>query len=134
MSLLWTGSNHNFGCAVDVKYYGKDSLLDMGTTYDYFGPEAEPRYQWQYLKEGKLTQTQIDNRLLLKNVMKAAGFQAIQTEWWHFNGISKEQETEDYYRIVHEVKSKFIKSKYSIVVFILNFVSFRLNAKQNKEI
>lgn len=95
----WTGSNHNYGCAVDVSIMAKDSLLDMGTSYDHFGPEAEPRYQWELLKEGKLTQAQIENRVLLKGVMKSAGFQAIQTEWWHFNGISKER-ARDYYRII----------------------------------
>ncbi len=95
----WSGSNHNFGCAVDVTLVSKDSLLDMGTKYDYFGPEAEPRYQWQLLKEGKLSQTQIDNRLLLKDVMKSAGFSPIQTEWWHFNGLSKERARE-YYKLI----------------------------------
>jgi D-alanyl-D-alanine dipeptidase len=41
------------------------------------------------LKEGKLTQQQIDNRNLLKSCMKQAGFIAILTEWWHFEAYDK---------------------------------------------
>lgn len=92
----WTGSNHSYGCAVDVTIMATDSLLDMGTAYDHFGPEAEPRFQWQLLKEGKLSQEQIENRLLLAGIMKSAGFQAIQTEWWHYNGLSKERARQHY--------------------------------------
>ena len=36
-----------------------------------------------------LTQEQLDNRLLLRSVMRKGGFMALETEWWHFNGISK---------------------------------------------
>ena len=84
------GSVHNFGCAVDVTISNTDTLLDMGTEYDHFGPEAEPRYHAELLAKGVLTEDQIANRLLLKNVMRKAGFRAIQSEWWHFNGVSKE--------------------------------------------
>jgi len=83
------GSVHQFGCAVDVSIMGKDSLLDMGTRVDFFGPEAEPRNHWKLLQEGRLTQEQLDNRLLLRSVMRKGGFMALETEWWHFNGISK---------------------------------------------
>lgn len=82
-------SNHNYGCAVDVTLARGDSLLDMGTAHDHFGPEAEPRYHWQMLESGKLTRQQVEHRLLLKTIMRQAGFQSIQTEWWHFNGVSK---------------------------------------------
>ena len=41
------------------------------------------------LKEGKLTQKQIENRVLLRKVMKKAGFFNIQTEWWHWNSCSR---------------------------------------------
>lgn len=95
----WKGSIHNYGCAVDATLMRGDSLLDMGTVYDYFGEAAEPRYQWQLLKEGKLTQAQIDNRQLLKKVMKAGGFYPILTEWWHFNGLSKDR-ARQYYEII----------------------------------
>ena len=86
------GSLHNFGAAVDVSIadeYGE--LLDMGTEYDYFGEEAYPRLEQKMLKEGKLTQKQLDNRELLREVMKNAGFSPITTEWWHFNSCSRKE-------------------------------------------
>ena len=90
------GSVHNYGCAVDVTLMGLDSLVDMGSRYDHFGPESEPRYHTEMLRENRLTQQQVDNRLLLKNIMRKAGFRTIQTEWWHFNGFSKEYARENY--------------------------------------
>jgi len=39
------------------------------------------------LKEKKLTQQQIDNRRLLRQVMTQAGFLTISIEWWHFNAV-----------------------------------------------
>lgn len=93
------GSVHNYGCAVDVTIMAKDSLLDMGTAYDYFGPEAEPRYNLKLYKEGVLTKEHLMNRALLKDVMRKAGFRTIQTEWWHYNGVSKEN-ARRYFKII----------------------------------
>lgn len=93
------GSVHNYGCAVDVTIIAKDSLLDMGTAYDYFGPEAEPRYNLKLYKDGVLSKEHLMNRALLKDVMRKAGFRTIQTEWWHFNGLSKEN-ARRYFKIV----------------------------------
>jgi len=82
------GSVHNFGSAVDLTIATKDGVpLDMGTAFDYFGKLAQPRHEASFLKEKKLTQEQIDNRLLLREVMTQAGFQAISIEWWHFNAV-----------------------------------------------
>lgn len=82
------GSVHNFGSAVDLTIASTDGLpLDMGTPFDYFGKLAQPRHEAMYLKDGKLTQEQIDNRLLLREVMTQAGFQSISIEWWHFNAV-----------------------------------------------
>jgi len=85
------GSIHNYGCAVDLTIYDLNSLkpLDMGTKYDYFGALAYPRLETQMLLEGKLTQNQIDNRKILRNIMTNAGFQPITSEWWHFNFHSR---------------------------------------------
>lgn len=84
----WEGSVHNYGCAVDLSLAdsaGKE--LDMGTPFDFFGPEAQPQLEVQFLTQGKLTQEQYENRLLLRNTMKQAGFFPIHTEWWHFNAL-----------------------------------------------
>ena len=80
---------HNYGAAVDVTItddYGIE--LDMGTPFDFFGPEAQPAKEKEMLKQGKLTQQQLDNRLILRNVMNQAGFQTYYREWWHFNACT----------------------------------------------
>ena len=80
---------HNYGAAVDVTItddYGVE--LDMGTPYDFFGLEAQPAKEKEMLKQGKLTQPQLDNRQLLRNVMNQAGFATYQREWWHFNACT----------------------------------------------
>ncbi|MEA3286649.1 MAG: M15 family metallopeptidase [Candidatus Marinimicrobia bacterium] len=82
------GSVHNFGSAVDLTLATNDgNPLDMGTAFDYFGKLAQPRHEAQFLKEGHLTQEQINNRELLRTVMTHAGWQPISIEWWHFNAV-----------------------------------------------
>lgn len=84
------GSLHNFGAAVDLTIadeYGDP--IDMGTPFDFFGELAYPRLEDKMLAEGKLTQAQLDNRLLLRSVMMDAGFTPLTTEWWHFNSCSR---------------------------------------------
>jgi len=66
----------------------KDTLLDMGTTYDYFGYLAYPRKEDEMLEKRLLKEEHIANRELLRSVMKAAGFRTIRSEWWHFNSTT----------------------------------------------
>jgi len=81
-----SGSLHNFGAAIDVTISDQDgNLLDMGTPYDFMGDLAQPRHHQRFLQNGQLSQTQVNNRLLLRRVMRQAGFLSIETEWWHFN-------------------------------------------------
>ena len=83
------GSIHNYGAAVDLTIIdpaGKP--LDMGTGYDFFGEMAYPSKEEVLLQQGKLTQEQIDNRLILRETMRRAGFTPIDSEWWHFNALS----------------------------------------------
>jgi zinc D-Ala-D-Ala dipeptidase len=83
-------SIHNYGAAVDISLTTKDGHeLDMGTHFDFFGKLAYPREEQKLLKQGKLTQKHIENRKLLRKVMKKAGFFNIQTEWWHWNSCSR---------------------------------------------
>lgn len=83
-------SIHNYGAAVDISISTKTGKeLDMGTPFDFIGKLAHPREEQRMLKEGKLTQKQIENRQLLRKVMKKAGFFNIQTEWWHWNSCSR---------------------------------------------
>lgn len=86
------GSIHNYGCAVDLTIASSDGKpLDMGTPFDYFGELAYPKAEERLLKAGKLTRQQVDNRRLLRLVMRKAGFIPIEYEWWHFNAISRTQ-------------------------------------------
>jgi D-alanyl-D-alanine dipeptidase len=94
------GSIHNFGFALDLSItdeYGKE--LDMGTPFDDFTPLAEPRLEQEFLKKGKLTDLQIKNRRLLRNVMEQSGFIALPLEWWHFDALPA-AEVRMRYRIV----------------------------------
>ncbi len=83
------GSIHNYGMAVDITIACPEGKpLDMGTEFDYFGELAFPRFTQKFLEEGKLTQEQADNRILLINIMERAGFTVARTEWWHFDASS----------------------------------------------
>ncbi|WP_341226859.1 M15 family metallopeptidase [uncultured Arcticibacterium sp.] len=92
------GSLHNYGCAIDLSIYdvAKDSLLDMGTKYDYFGYLAYPRKEMEMLAQGLLNKEQIANREILRSVMKQAGFMPITSEWWHFNSTTLLQAKQDF--------------------------------------
>ena len=84
------GSMHNYGAAIDLGLIHLDTgLVDMGTPYDFFGNLAQPRYEMQFLKSGELTQRQAQNRWILREVMKKAGFHVILSEWWHFNAFPR---------------------------------------------
>ncbi|HYG49330.1 MAG TPA: M15 family metallopeptidase [Flavobacteriales bacterium] len=85
------GSVHNYGAAVDLSLCTLDGEeLDMGTAYDDTASLAYPILEAQFLKTGKLTAQQVKNRQLLRSVMYRAGFFGIQTEWWHFNAMTRE--------------------------------------------
>jgi D-alanyl-D-alanine dipeptidase len=89
------GSIHNYGSAVDLTIVGQDGQpLDMGTGYDYFGELAYPSKEEELLASGDLTEGQVNNRLLLREVMASAGFTPITSEWWHFNAYSRERASE----------------------------------------
>lgn len=82
------GSVHNYGFAMDVSLSDEaGDEVDMGTSYDFFGPLAEPRYEASFVKKGKLSKKQLANRLILRSAMKAGGFIPISNEWWHFDGL-----------------------------------------------
>ncbi|HNM30936.1 MAG TPA: M15 family metallopeptidase [Chitinophagales bacterium] len=92
------GSIHNYGAAIDISLAVKTTgkALDMGTTYDFFGPEAEPIQEAIMLANGKLTQQQHQNRLTLRKAMESAGFRQLPTEWWHYNACSREEAKKRY--------------------------------------
>ncbi|MBP6946077.1 MAG: D-alanyl-D-alanine dipeptidase [Candidatus Pacebacteria bacterium] len=73
---------HSTGGAVDltlVDVQGKE--LDMGTTFDHFGPEAAPFY----FEENAQNHEVQGNRKVLREAMLEAGFAIDTDEWWHFD-------------------------------------------------
>lgn len=73
------GSIHNRGGAVDLTLTDAAGVaLDMGTEFDHFGPEAAHDYE-------KVAEDVLENRRLLRRIMRRAGFQALESEWWHYN-------------------------------------------------
>ncbi len=74
------GSMHNRGLAVDLTLFDLSTgkPLDMGTPYDFFGPEAHADYS-------ALPRQVLANRKTLRDAMHEAGFKGIATEWWHFS-------------------------------------------------
>ncbi len=86
------GSIHNYGCAVDLSVADKQGkAIDMGTDFDFFGDNAEPRHEAKLLRKGGLTGLQVSHRLLLRSVMVEAGFLTLENEWWHFDCMSLDQ-------------------------------------------
>lgn len=73
-------SGHSRGSTVDLTLAAlapPHAPLDMGTAFDFFGPEAWPEY-------ADLTPQQKANRLLLQSLMIRHGFRPYRQEWWHF--------------------------------------------------
>jgi D-alanyl-D-alanine dipeptidase len=90
-------SLHNFGAAVDLTI--ADSLgmpLDMGTPFDHFGRAAGIDREQELVEQGLLTVQQVQNRRLLRQVMRHAGFRSISGEWWHFNACSLQEAKQRY--------------------------------------
>ncbi|MDR1624307.1 MAG: M15 family metallopeptidase [Tannerellaceae bacterium] len=91
------GSLHNYGMAVDVTIvnrYGKP--LSMGCPFDHFGEEAHINNEEALLQSGKISREEYNNRRLLRQIMRQAGFRTILYEWWHFNACSKEEAKKRY--------------------------------------
>lgn len=90
------GSMHNYGIAVDVTIVdGNDKEIDMGFTPFY---KSTVSIYWGYakLKMFDLTEGQKQNRKLLSGVMQKAGFIPLSYEWWHFNGMPKDEARKKY--------------------------------------
>lgn len=86
------GGLHNYGLAVDITIVDEHgNELPMGTPVDHLGPEANIDREAEMVVRGVISETERQNRLLLRRVMTAAGFKPLRTEWWHFNLVSKRQ-------------------------------------------
>ena len=76
-----TGSHHNRGAAVDITLVDRASgtELDMGTPFDFFGPQAAYSTTLTYFPQAIW-----DNRKLLHDMMYWQGFTIYDAEWWHY--------------------------------------------------
>ncbi|MDY3090631.1 MAG: M15 family metallopeptidase [Porphyromonas sp.] len=93
------GGRHNYGVAVDLTIVDeKGKPLDMGTAFDYFGPEAHLGQEDSYIKSGRFAPEVKTNRLLLQQVMRTAGMRAYDKEWWHFQELISMSEVRRRYK------------------------------------
>ncbi len=94
------GGLHNYGLAVDISIADeRGTPLPMGTPVDHLGREAHVTDELQLVRSGKITEQERQNRLLLRSVMKRAGFRQLPTEWWHYNYCSR-AEARRRYRVI----------------------------------
>lgn len=83
-------SSHSRGSTFDVSIVDENGKkIDMGTTFDYFGPESWP-------KSDLVTEEQRDNRMILRKLMVKHGFKPYAEEWWHFT-LEDEPYTDTYF-------------------------------------
>ena len=87
---------HNYGAAVDVTIVDEDGdRLDMGFI-PFYKTRLGVAFSYLFSRKGKLDAEERANRRLLKQVMVAAGFHPLAHEWWHFNGMPKDQARQKY--------------------------------------
>ncbi len=91
-------SGHTRGSTLDLTLFdmATEKELDMGGTFDWFGPESHPdfcgnpetgEYNGDNSKspQGRsITEQQFRNRMILRKAMLAHGFKPLDSEWWHF--------------------------------------------------
>lgn len=72
-------SGHSRGSTLDLTIINGETSepLDMGSPYDFFGPES-------WVVHNDISEEQKANRQLLQTVMKKNGFRNYPKEWWHF--------------------------------------------------
>ena len=91
-------SGHTRGSTVDLTLFDMrtEKEVDMGGTFDWFGPESHPDFCGDPDAGGftgdnskspvdrTITEEQFRNRLILRHAMLRHGFKPMTTEWWHF--------------------------------------------------
>ncbi len=91
-------SGHTRGSTLDLTLFDMqtEKELDMGGTFDWFGPESHPDFcgnpaTGQYTGDNSkspagrsITAEQFQHRMVLRRAMTAHGFNPFPTEWWHF--------------------------------------------------
>ncbi len=75
---------HSTGAAIDVTLVDEaEKVIDMGSPIDELSPRSYPDHFAN--SSNNLDQTYDQNRQILSQAMKKAGFQQHPHEWWHFS-------------------------------------------------
>ena len=96
-------SGHTRGSTVDLTLFdmNKEKELDMGGTFDWFGPESHPDFcgnpeTGEYTGDNSkspvgrsITPEQFQHSMILRRAMLAHGFKPLDSEWWHFTLIDE---------------------------------------------
>ena len=84
-------SGHTRGSTVDLTLFdmATEKEVDMGGTFDWFGPESHPDFggnpeTGEYKDNAQITAEQFHNRMILREAMLRHGFKPLDSEWWHF--------------------------------------------------
>ena len=91
-------SGHTRGSTVDLTLFDMrtEKELDMGGTFDWFGPESHPDfcgnpetgvYNGDNAKSPtrrSITKEQFEHGMILRTAMLHHGFKPLDSEWWHF--------------------------------------------------
>jgi len=95
---IYAKSGHTRGSTIDLTLFDMqtEKELDMGGTFDWFGPESHPDFcgnpeTQEYTADNSksptarsITEEQFQNRMILRAAMMRHGFKPLSTEWWHF--------------------------------------------------
>ena len=121
---LYEKSGHTRGSTVDLTLFdmNTEKELDMGGTFDWFGPESHPdfcgnpetgEYTGNNSKSPRgrsITAEQFRNRMILRQAMLRHGFNPLDSEWWHFT-LKDEPFPETYFNFpVKSIPQKSSKS------------------------
>lgn len=113
------GGRHNYGVAVDLTIATLDGTpLDMGAGFDDFTDAAAVKetpdndnpatrsvavyrnYIMEMAQRGVISLEAANNRILLIEVMHAAGLYPYRREWWHFEEIISISATRERYKLL----------------------------------
>ena len=95
---IYERSGHTRGSTVDLTLFDMmtEKELDMGGTFDWFGPESHPDFCGnpdtdEYTGDNSkspigrsITEEQFHHRMILRQAMLRHGFKPLDSEWWHF--------------------------------------------------